>query len=224
MNRLVLSVLALAAAACSPSADRADRDAATQTQTRGNGDTRTYALKDFDRVSVKAGIELILKQGPFAVEARSSDGDLSKLIVDVQGSELVISRETVIGNIGISPNYTVTATAPAWTAIEGLAGVRIEGENLNLEVVTVEVAAGASVELSGTCREITVEATAGASIDADQLKCAAATAKAAAGSTVELHATERAKGTASAGATIEFSGKPPAFEQDADISSTVKLE
>ena len=219
MNRLVLSVLFLAATACSPSGDR---DAATQTS--GNGETRTYALKDFDRVSVRAGVELILKQGPFAVEARSSNGDLSKLLVDVQGSELVISRETTIGIIGVSPNYTVTATAPAWTAIEGLAGVRIEGENLTLEVVTVEVAAGASVELSGTCREITVEASAGASIDADQLKCAAATAKAAAGARVELHASERAKGTAAAGASITFSGKPPAFEQDADISSTVKLE
>jgi hypothetical protein len=219
MKRFALSLLILSAAACSPPGER---DGAAQTA--GNDENRTYALKDFDRVSVKAGVELILKQGPFAVEARSSNGDLSKLIVDVRGSELVISRETVIGSIGISPSYTVTASAPAWTAIEGLAGVRIEGENLNLEMVSVDVAAGASVELSGTCRQITVEATAGASIDADELKCAVAEARAAAGSTVELYASERAKGTASAGASIEFSGKPPAFEQDADISSTVKLE
>jgi hypothetical protein len=219
MRPFALSLFLLAAAACSPAGDR---DNATQSS--GNGENRTYELKDFDRVSVKAGVELILRQGPFAVEARSSNGDLSKLVVEVRGSELVISRKTVIGNIGISPSYTVTASAPTWTAIEGLAGVRIEGENLNLEMVSVDVAAGASVDLSGTCREITIEATAGASVDADELKCAVASAKAAAGSRIELYASERAKGTASAGASVEVSGNPPTFEQDADISSTVKLK
>jgi hypothetical protein len=222
MNRLVLSVVVLAIAACSPASDR---DAGTQPADAPTGDneSRTYALKDFDRVSAKAGVELILKQGPFAVEARSRNGDLSKLAIDVQGSELVISREITLST-GVSPGYTVTATAPSWTGIEALAGVRVEGDDLELDVVTVQGAAGASIELSGTCREIVVEATAGVSIDADDLKCASASANASAGAKVELHATERAKGKASAGASIEFSGKPPAFEQQADIGSTVKLE
>jgi hypothetical protein len=221
MSRLVLSTLAIALAACSPAGDRA-----AGTQSTGSNETRTYELRDFDRVSAKVGIELVLKQGPFAVEARSRNGDLSKLIVDVHGSELSVAREVTLGkgNFGISPSYTVIATAPSWTAIEALAGVQVDGDDLKLETVHVEAAAGASIELSGTCREITVEASAGSSIDADDFKCATASATATAGSRVELSASERARGTASAGATIEFSGKPPAFEQEADISSTVKLE
>jgi hypothetical protein len=220
MNRLAISALVLALAACSPAGDRDAGD-----RSSGTEESRTYPLKDFDRVSVKAGIELILKQGPFAVEAKSRNGDLSKLVVDVRGSELLVSRETTIGiGMGISPQYTVTATAPSWTAIEGLAGVRIIGEDLTVDALTVEVAAGASVELSGTCREIDVEASAGASVDAEDLKCAVATADAAAGARVDLFASERAKGKAAAGASIEFSGNPPAFEQDADISSSVKLD
>jgi hypothetical protein len=219
MNRLAASVVVLALAACSPAGDRGAENRST-----GNDESRTYPLKDFDRVSVRAGIELILKQGPFAVEARSRSGDLSKLIVDVDGSELSISREVSLGRVDNSPSYVVTATAPSWIGIEGLAGVKIEGKDLTLDILNVEVAAGASVELSGTCKEIIVEATAGASVDADDLKCAAASADAAAGARVDLWASERARGKASAGASIEISGKPPALEQEADISSTVKLE
>jgi hypothetical protein len=219
MNRLAVSTLVLVLASCSP----ASRDEA-ENRSGDGAESRTYDLKDFDRVSVKAGIELILKQGPFAVEARSHKGDLSRLAIDVDGSELVISREMTIGSIELSPGYTVTATAPSWTGIEGLAGVKIEGKDLQLDVVSVEVAAGASAELSGTCREITVKATAGASVDAGDLKCAVASAEAAAGARIDVWASERAKGKAAAGASIEISGNPPAVEQDADISSTVKLE
>ncbi len=221
MSRILAAFVLLAAAACSPAGDQ---QANTQSGS-GSDESRTYDLKDFDRVSAKAGVKLILKQGPFAVEARSRNGDLGKLIVEVRGSELVVSRETTVGGVNISqPSYTVTATAPAWTAIEGLAGVEIDGENLRLDNVAVRAAAGTSVELSGTCKEISVEAAAGASVDADDLRCAVATAEASAGAKVDLHATERARGEASAGAVIEVSGNPPAFEQDADISSTVKLD
>jgi hypothetical protein len=214
MNRLAFSAALLALAACSQASN----------QPQGKDETRTYELKDFDRVSAKAGVELILKQGPFAVEASSRDGDLSKLVIGVDGSELSISREVTLGKVEISPHYTITATAPIWAAIEGLAGASIDGENLNLDAVIVRASAGANIELSGTCREIMVEATAGSSIDADDLKCVAAIADASAGAKVDLHATERARGAASAGATIEISGKPPTFDHEADISSTVKLE
>ena len=219
MNRLAVSAVALALASCSP----AGHDS-TETRSGGSAESRTYDLKDFDRVSARAGIELILKQGPFAVEARSHNGDLSKLAVNVDGSELVISPEVTIGGINISPGYTVTATAPTWTGIEGLAGVKIEGKDLQLENVSLEVAAGASAELSGTCKEITIKATAGAAVDAADFKCAAASAEAAAGAQVDIWASERAKAKAAAGASIEISGKPPSVEQDADISSRVKVE
>ena len=218
MNRLLVSALILALAACSPAGDRSAENRAT-----GNDETRTYPLKDFDRVSAQAGIELVLRQGPFAVEAASRNGDLGKLAIDVRGSELVISRESSL-NIADSTRYTVTATAPSWIGIEALAGVKVEGEDLQLEILSVEATAGVSMELSGTCKEINIEATAGASVDAGDLKCAAAAANASAGSKVDIWASERARATASAGASIEVSGKPPAFEQQADISSTVRLD
>lgn len=212
MNRpAAVSALVLALAACSPTGGGS-----------GSEESRTYPLKDFDRVSVQAGIELILKQGPFAVEAKSRNGDLDKLSIDVRGSELAISREAGL-NIGISPSYTVTATAPKWTAIKASAGVEIEGENLQLEDVRIDGSAGVRIRLSGTCRELAAEASAGAAIDARDLKCLAVDAEASAGAKIEAYASEKARGEASAGAVVEFSGNPPMVEKDAGMGGVVEV-
>ena len=211
MNRFAVLVPALALAACSPT------DGGP-----GSGESRTYQLQDFDSVSAEAGIELIVKQGPFAVEARSRNGDLTHLAIERRGAELDISRENTL-TIGRAPSYTVTVTAPKWTAIRASAGVEVDGEDLQLEDLRVDGSAGVRIRLSGTCRLLTAEASAGAVIDARDLKCAGADARASAGAKIEAYASEKAHGEASAGAIVEFSGNPPTVEKDAGMGGVVKV-
>jgi hypothetical protein len=212
MNRFAVSVLVLALAACSPSGGGS-----------GSEESRTYPLQDFESVSAAAGIEVIIKQGAFAVEARSRNGDLSQLAIESRGAELQISRKNTL-TIGRSPAYTVTVTAPKWTAIAAAAGVQVDGENLQLEDVRVDGAAGVRITLSGTCRELKAEASAGAVIDAGDLKCAAVDATASAGARIEAYASEKARGDAAAGAVVRFSGNPPMVEKDAALGGMVEVK
>src|SRR5512134_2430180 len=96
MKRFAVSVLGLTLAACSPTGGNS-----------GAEESRTYPLQDFDSVSAEAGIELIVKQGPFAVEATSRNNDLSHLSIELDGAELDISRRNTL-SIGRAPCYTVT--------------------------------------------------------------------------------------------------------------------
>ncbi|MDP3735853.1 MAG: DUF2807 domain-containing protein [Hyphomonadaceae bacterium] len=203
-------LVALALAACSPGDGRP----------AGNEESRTYQLQGFDSVSAEAGIELILTQGPFAVDAKSHNGDLSRLKVEVRGTELDVSSQGML-SFGRSPTYTVTVSAPKWTAIKATAGVDVKGENLRAEDLTVEASAGVSMNLSGTCRALDVQASAGAAIDASDLKCATADVQASAGAKIDVSATEKVSGSASAGAVIDISGNPPTIDVSNDIASVV---
>jgi Putative auto-transporter adhesin, head GIN domain len=212
IRHLILAPLFLVGA-CSPGDGRP----------AGGPQSRTYPLKDFDSVLAETGIRLVLKQGPFAVEAQSRDGDLSRLVVETHGSELSLSSQAMF-TLGRSPTYTVTVTAPTYNSIKASAGVSVRGENLKLENIEVDASAGVSVDLSGVCRELTASASAGASINASELKCLTANASAIAGAKVTAYASQKAHGKASAGAAVEFSGNPPMVEKDADIAGVVTVK
>ena len=105
---LVLAAIALAA--CSPGDGRP----------AGNEESKTYAIEGFDSVSAETGIVLILKQGPFSISAQSQRGDLSRLHVDLRGSELNVSADSML-TMGIQPTYTVTLTGLKFYGPHGVA-------------------------------------------------------------------------------------------------------
>lgn len=207
---LVLAAIALAA--CSPGDGRP----------AGNEESKTYAIEGFDSVSAETGIVLILKQGPFSISAQSQRGDLSRLHVDLRGSELNVSADSML-TMGIQPTYTVTLSAPKWTAIKANAGVDVTADTLTVESLDVEASTGVQMKLSGACREIDIDANTGASVDASGLKCAAATVKAMGGAHVGAFATEKLDAKAHAGAVIDISGNPPMVEKENDISGVINV-
>lgn len=208
--KIALLPVALALAACSPGDGRP----------AGKAESHTYPLEGFDSVSAETGIELILKQGPFAVDAQSRDGDLSRLTVEVRGAELNVSSDGMF-TMGRSPTYTVTVSAPKWTAITATAGVDVKAEGLQAEDLEVDASAGVAMNLSGTCGALDASASAGAAINASALKCKTAEVQASAGAHIQVAASEKVSGSAAAGAVIDISGNPPTVEVNSDIASAV---
>jgi hypothetical protein len=189
----------------------------------GKDESATYQLQGFDSIEISTGVEAILKQGPFAVHAQSRGNDLSRLEIEVRGTTLHLARRFLF-TLGPAPAYTITVTAPSYTAIKASTGSKIDGENLQLIDMDVEASTGASVNLSGICTGIEVETSSGAVIDADTLKCASAVAKASSGGNAGLWASEKADGEASTGGVISFFGSPPAVEKETSTGGVVNVQ
>lgn len=178
---------------------------------------------NFSRLDVSAGVEAVVSQGPFDVTGEIKRGDnFDKLIVEVEGDTLRISRQPQWFAAGDQPEYRVKVVAPAYKSFEVSSGARLDGENLSLQDVDVSVSSGASAELTGTCTTIDIAVSSGARFDGERLKCRAAEVDASSGASADAFATQSADGEASSGASVTFHGSPAQFREDSSSGGSVR--
>lgn len=187
-----------------------------------SADTKSYNLSGFTEVAASAGVTVILKQGPFSVKADERKGDFDKLLLEVRGNKLVVSRKSNSGWFSHGPDYTVTVTAPAFTAVSASSGSEVEGDGLQLKDLKVEVSSGADMDLSGACNALSVDISSGADFNGEDLKCQTASVEASSGADADAWASASAKGDASSGADITFHGSPATFDKDTSSGGSVK--
>jgi len=180
----------------------------------------TYA--NFARVDVSAGVETVVKQGPFDVKAEVLKGDgFDHLIVEVVGDTLRISRKPqMFGYDG--PRYRVTVSAPSYKEFDASSGSRLEGANLSLQAISAGVSSGASMSLSGACTALDLNVSSGASFEGESLRCETAKVDASSGAHASAYATQLADGDASSGASVNFHGKPVQFLKDTSSGGSVR--
>lgn len=178
---------------------------------------------NFSRVDVSAGVEAVVSQGPFDVKGEIKRGEnFDKLIVEVKGDTLHISRQSQwLGGMN-QPEYRVTVAAPAYKAFEVSSGASLDGANLSLQDIDVEVSSGGSAELSGTCTSLDVDVSSGARFDGEGLKCDKAKVGASSGGSADAFATLVADGDASSGGSVTFHGSPAEFHEDSSSGGSVR--
>lgn len=177
---------------------------------------------NFTRVDVSAGVEAVVSQGPFDVKAEIKRGDnFDKLIVEVKGDTLHISRQMQMFGGMNQPEYRVTVAAPAYRAFDVSSGASLDGGNLSLQDVDVSVSSGARAELSGTCGRLDVDVSSGARFDGEGLKCGVAKVDASSGASADAFASSEADGSASSGASVTFHGSPAQFHEDSSSGGSV---
>lgn len=184
-------------------------------------ESKSYSLSGFDEVDVSAGVDVVLKQGPFAVSVDAPRGYLDQLNIELEGSRLVISRKSHMLWIGSGPSYKVTVTAPDYKAIETSSGADVLADNLAFKDLRVSVSSGADVKISGTCAGLRVNASSGADFKGDDLKCQTAEAEGSSGADILAFATASARGHASSGADIRFSGNPAQVDKSSSSGGSV---
>ena len=94
-------------------------------------DSRNFALTGFDKVDASNHVMVIVKQGPFSIQVSEPRGRFEDLILEVRGSTLVASRQSQKSWGWWSseqPAYTITVTAPAWSAIAVSNHANLRGE------------------------------------------------------------------------------------------------
>jgi hypothetical protein len=188
---------------------------------RGPDQARDYALSGFSKVDASAGVTVVLRQGPYAVHAQSTRGDLSELVLEVRGDTLYAGRESNWFDWGRRPNYLITVSAPDYQGIGASSGSEVDGQGLSLRNLKVDVSSGADVDLTGSCTDLRVDVSSGADFDGSRLQCETASVGASSGADADAFATRTAKGDASSGADITFHGRPAAISQDTSSGGSV---
>lgn len=207
-------------------------------------ETRAFSLSGFDSIEATGGVNLVLKQGPYAISAKGPKSKLDRLVIEQQGSTLSITREA---NWNWWYNYSetdiVTITAPSYTRIEADGGVDIEAHglaqpsltldttggadfdanNFRIDALHVTANGGADVNLSGACKTLTLEMSGGADFDSENFACETATINASGGSDVNVRASLSASARATSGADINVFGTPAAFTSDKDSGGDIEL-
>lgn len=187
-------------------------------------ETRSFDLKNFNKVAASAGVDVILKQGPFAVSVEEPDGKFDRLELRVRDSTLVASRKSDFRPLIERPHYTITVSAPDYRALNASSGSHVEGDALRLANFAVEVSSGAHVGLSGDCKDIAISVSSGSHFSGEDLKCERATVSASSGAHADAFATATATGDASSGAHINFHGKPANVTKDTSSGGSVSAD
>jgi hypothetical protein len=186
-------------------------------------ETKTYDLSGFDSVSASAGVNVDLKQGPFSVTAEGPKSRLDRLIVERKGEELVIRREPTVSWGVWSRGDLVTVVAPAYSGIKASGGADVFGDGLQLADIRIDINGGADINLSGSCKSLTLEASGGADFRGRELACESASVSASGGADAFVTATRDASGRGSGGADIAFYGVAGSATGDASSGSDIRF-
>jgi hypothetical protein len=184
--------------------------------------SKSFALAGFDRVSASAGVDVVLKQGPFNVSASGPEKHFDTLRVEANGSTLEIGRHSHGWFSTSHDHFIVTVSAPTYTELHASSGSDLKGEGLRLANLRASVSSGADMKVSGSCKQLDVEASSGADFKGDELKCESVQASASSGADAIVFASISARGHASSGADIKVLGHPSAFDHEESSGGSVK--
>ena len=208
-------------------------------------ESRTFNHSGFDAIDASGGVNLVLRQGPFAIQAEGPKSKLDKLVFQQQGTTLSIHREQSSFNwFSVSTSDIVTITAPTYARINATGGVDVETSGLTLPMLALRVTGGADfdangfrvdqlniessgggdVRISGACKSITINASGGADVEGKDFICETATVTSSAGADVEIHASTTATGDASSGADIRFYGSPANVTRNTSSGGDVEVK
>lgn len=210
----------------------------------GPTETRTYNNTGFDSIHASSGLNVILSQGPFAVNAQAPEGNLDKIVVEQTGNELKLSRKSEMSWLGGNDHYVVNVTAPGITGISASGGADVDSAALQAETLSLSASGGGAIDLkglkvtmlsasasgggdidaAGTCGTATITTSGGGDFQGDDLDCANVTASASGGGDIDVRASASAVGDASSGGDIRFIGSPATFNKQESSGGDVSLD
>lgn len=186
----------------------------------------TLNLAKFDKVQVAALMHVELKQGQQDVTAIEDKGDWSDLKIEVRNSTLFVSRKGDEGRTKRDdiPEYRVIVTAPDFKSIGVAAASEVEGRNLTLQAITLNISSASAMELAGACKTATINVNSAGSFDGERLHCQDATVNASSGASAAIWVSGTATGNASTGGSISFGGNPKKVGKKTSLGGSISID
>lgn len=172
-------------------------------------DQKSYDYKDFDKISVSAGVEAVIAVGgDYSVNAESSAEGLERLEIRLRGRELHIGRESRFMSFGRQPNITVRVTLPKLAGLDVSSGSETRASGVKGGDFEIDASSGAGLTIEGECDALELDISSGADVDAHGFKCKSARADASSGSDAEINVSDSITADASSGASVKVYGEP----------------
>ena len=170
---------------------------------------RNYDIADFDSISARAGVNVVLKQGPFDIKAEGPSHKVSKLIIERQGSSLIISRQpnVQVGMFSWSDSDLVTVVAPRFALIEASGGADVDVDPMQLDTLDIDAGGGADVNSDGLRLDtLRIKAHGGADVNAHRLAIARLEANSSGGADINVSGDCKSANVSSSGGA-DFRGE-----------------
>jgi len=207
--------------------------------------TRTYEARNFEGVSVAAGISVDIVIGPArSVIAQTGGNGFDDLRVVVKDNVLRVDRPNRSWfSFGRRDSYRVRVVTPVLRSLVASSGSQVsvsgpvEGDfdvkaSSGSEVtvssvkgsrIAAQTSSGSGISIAGTCAALNANASSGSDLDAEDLRCEQVTVHASSGSDVAVTASRSVSGNASSGSGVKVRGKPALMQVSKSSGASIKL-
>jgi len=186
-------------------------------------ETASYSFSNFHSVQAGAGVNVVLKQGPFSITAEGSEKALKRLDISQDGDTLTVTHQKVGWTFGSFHGATVTVTAPSFSQLPAGAGSDMIGNDLTFTDLQARTSGGADMTRSGRCKSLDIESSGGADFHGGKLKCESVTVRTSGGADAVVNASTSAEARASGGSDIRILGAPAAVEKNASGGADISV-
>lgn len=194
----------------------------------GNVQTENRQVKNFDRIKVTQGIQVVLIQGNYKdLQVSADDNILPYLKTETEGNTLKIYIEENI-NIQKATEKSVHVIAPRIVEIKATTSASVRGSgpwqfsqleidvttsaSVGLEVEAVKIQANATtsghINLEGKTKELKASLTTSAGLSASSLEARFAEIRATTAAQAEINVTEELEYSLTTGADLLYKGNP----------------
>ncbi len=173
-------------------------------------ENRAYEVEAFTKLDVSRGVKLIFTSGePQSIIAESTNGDFERLIVEVKGDTLIVSRHIkgMTWRAGEAHHYTVTITAPKLDDIKAASGSYVTAKDLFEPGLSLTANSGAKLAARNvTSSKLYLSSTSGAKLIAENIEAETVKASVGYGAYFEAEGTcEYLKDKSTSGSTMDAS-------------------
>lgn len=188
-------------------------------------ETRSIPAGEISAVEARDGVRIELVRGAANISIEGSRDMLDRVEVLVRDGVVRVAPRRRLGVFGEAPEgVVVRIAAPRVSRLSLANGAVLQGRDLVLGDVQVEVANGGVLSLAGSCGEGVFDAQRGGVVHAEALACASVTALASMGGVVRLQAQTAASAKASFGGLIEIFGQPGRRAVEMNFGGVVRLQ
>ncbi|WP_017930060.1 head GIN domain-containing protein [Robiginitomaculum antarcticum] len=173
--------------------------------------TQSHDLSGFSKIDVTGVYKITLTQGDTFVVTTSGEADeVERMEVNVKGDTLILGRKDKKWPRKNAENHGIETliTMPQLTSLDVIGVAEVKGENLTLGDVDMDIAGVASVEISGTCDDITASVNGVGELDLRDLECKTGDLSVNGAGSVSAYTSESVKARVNGVGEVTVYGKP----------------
>lgn len=187
--------------------------------------SKTYDLKDFDKIDVAGVYELHVNVGgDYAIEISGPQTQMDRVEVSVSNGELRLDERQHETHWRNHRSLTATITVPALSAVD-ISGV-VDGEikGVASDSFSSDISGVGHMEIDGTCGRLKADVSGVGELNAEDLKCKNVDVEVSGVGKASVYASEAVKASVNGMGEIRVSGSPAQVEKSGGLFSKIRVE